>query len=298
MIDRPALARWYRSRRDAYPWRRDPTSYGVLVSEVMLQQTQAARVVPAFDRFLREFPTLRALAEAPRSAVLRAWSGLGYNRRAVRLHQAAREIVSRHGGRVPADPHELERLPGVGPYTASAVAALAHGVPVAAVDVNVARVVARAVLGSEPQAQMRRAVAEAADGALDRRRPGLWNQAVMDLGREVCRPRPRCQACPLRPACAYAAREVVDGEGGPAPAPRRGVPGRYEGSSRQLRGGIVRAAVVRGEVTLAVLAAESGRSVDQVAATARILETEGLVALDRLARDRSPEGLVRAPDHA
>ena len=192
MIDRPALARWYRTRRHAYPWRRAPSPYGVLVSEFMLQQTQAARVAPAFERFLRDFPTLDVLAEAPRSAVIRAWSGLGYNRRAVRLHQAAREIVARHGGRVPADSEELRGLPGIGPYTASAVAALAHGVPVAAVDVNVARVVARAQLGLEPHLVRRHDVLEAAEAALDRRRPGLWNQALMDLGRELCRPHPRC----------------------------------------------------------------------------------------------------------
>src|SRR5262245_52002667 len=191
MIDRPALFRWYRSRRLAYPWRPDPTPYRVLVSEFMLQQTQAARVAPVFDRFLLAFPTVEALAAAPRSAVLRSWAGLGYNRRAVRLHEAAKRIVTLHGGRVPAAPEVLRGLPGVGPYTASAVAALAYGVPVAAVDVNVARVVARAELGLDPHAAGRGRVSEAADAALDRRRPGPWNQAVMDLGRELCRPRPR-----------------------------------------------------------------------------------------------------------
>jgi A/G-specific adenine glycosylase len=292
MIDRPALVRWYRSRRHAYPWRRDPTPYGVLVSEFMLQQTQAARVANAYDRFLRAFPTVEALASAPRSEVLRAWSGLGYNRRAVRLHEAAREIVARHGGRVPADVGELRVLPGVGPYTASAVAALAHGIPVAAVDVNVARVVSRAELGLEPEAAPRRQVSEAAEAALDRRRPALWNQAVMDLGRELCRPSPRCGACPLRGACAFAAGRASTGTG---PRPRRPVQGRFEGSSRQLRGQVVRAALDGGPVTLAWLARESRRTVDEVADAARTLEAEGLVALDRPARDGRPNGRVRAP---
>jgi A/G-specific adenine glycosylase len=295
MIDRPLLARWYRSRRDAYPWRRHPTPYGVLVSEFMLQQTQASRVVPAFDQFLREFPTLEALAEAPRSAVLRAWSGLGYNRRGVRLHQAAREIVARHR-RVPSDPEELRRLPGIGPYTASAVAALAHGVPVAAVDVNVARVVARAVLGVEPGDLGRREVTEAANAALDRRRPGQWNQAVMDLGRELCRPRPRCGACPLRRSCAYAGSRSLSGAGGHAPTRPRRVQAPFEGSSRQLRGLLVRAAVARGPVTLAELAEESGRPIDHVADAVRILEAEGLVTLDLSAREGLANGIVSAPE--
>jgi A/G-specific adenine glycosylase len=293
MIDRPALVRWYRSRRLAYPWRQDPTPYAVLVSEFMLQQTQAKRVVPAFERFLLAFPTLESLAGASRSAVLRAWSGLGYNRRAVRLHLAARELVAEHGGRVPADPDVLRSLPGVGPYTASAVAALGHGVPVAAVDVNVARVVARAELGLEPQAADRTRLAEAANAAVDRRRPGQWNQAVMDLGRELCRPRPRCEACPLRRSCAFAA-----GGGRSSPAPRRGVQGRFEGSSRQLRGLVVRRAVRTGPVSLARLAEESMQPLDRMAEAARTLEAEGLVALDASARRGRAAGLVRAPDRA
>src|SRR5438876_715357 len=116
----------------------------------MLQQTQAARVAPAFGRFVERFPTVRDLAAAPRAEVLRAWAGLGYNRRAVALSEAARAIVRDHSGRVPSDPAALQRLPGVGPYTAAAVASLAYGVPAPALDTNVRRVVARARVGTEP----------------------------------------------------------------------------------------------------------------------------------------------------
>ncbi len=133
MLD--GLMEWFEPRRLAYPWRRPrPDPYAVLVSEVMLQQTQASRVAPAFERFLRSFPTVRSLATAPAAEVVRAWAGLGYNRRAVALWEAARTIVSSHGGRVPDDPSALSELPGVGPYTAAAVASIAFGRPVAAVD--------------------------------------------------------------------------------------------------------------------------------------------------------------------
>src|SRR5436309_1877986 len=128
-----ALLAWYEPRRLAYPWRRRPDPYRVLVSEVMLQQTQAARVAPAFTGFMRRFPTVRALARATRADVVRAWGTLGYNRRAVSLSDAARAIVARHGGRIPSDQDALLVLPGVGPYTAAAVASLAFGVAVPAI---------------------------------------------------------------------------------------------------------------------------------------------------------------------
>ena len=152
----------------------------MLVSEVMLQQTQAARVAPRFAAFVSRFPDVRTLAAASRADVLRAWGDLGYPRRAAAMHAAARAIVDRFGGRVPADPAELRTLPGIGPYTASAIAAIAYGRPVVAMDVNVRRVISR-LGGSE------RVDAQAAR-LLDRRDPATWHQAVMDLGREVCRP--------------------------------------------------------------------------------------------------------------
>jgi A/G-specific adenine glycosylase len=169
----------------------------------MLQQTQAARVVPAYGRFLELFPTVEALARASRADVVRAWAGLGYNRRAVALSEAARAIVRDYGGRVPSRPGVLKRLPGVGPYTAAAVASFAFGVAVAAVDTNVRRVVARARLGREPSDLPARAVEEEAERWLDRRHPDEWNQALMDLGRAVCRPRPMCAECPLAATCRF-----------------------------------------------------------------------------------------------
>ena len=263
------LRAWYAPRARAYPWRSRPTPYRVLVSEVMLQQTQAARVAPAFRAFLRRFPTLTALASAPSSDVLRAWAGLGYDRRAARLHRAARAIVEEHVGRVPADPVVLGALPGVGPYTAAAVASIAFGEPVPALDVNVARVVARCRLGSEPHEGPSDGVQEAAEGWLDRQDPGRWNQALMDLGREVCRPTPRCPACPLAPGCAFR-------RAGRRPArPPRGQ-GRFEGSFRQVRGRVLAVLRERGSASLGALQTEIGD--ERVSEAVSALAADGLVS--------------------
>jgi A/G-specific adenine glycosylase len=210
-----ALRRWFAARRRAYPWRgaRDP--YRILVSEVMLQQTQATRVVPSYRAFVRRFPTIRALVAASRADVLRAWAGLGYNRRAVALHEAARTVVVERRGRLPAEPAALRRLPGMGPYTAAAVASIAFDVPVPAVDTNGARVARRFVLGRDDAGGPE--VDRVAEAWLDRRDPGEWNQAVMDLGREVCRPVPRCEVCPLARMCAFR-------QGAATTTPRRPLP--------------------------------------------------------------------------
>jgi A/G-specific adenine glycosylase len=194
----------------------------------MLQQTQASRVVPAFIAFVERFPNVRTLAAAERAEVLRAWAGLGYNRRAVALHRAARAVMEEHRGRVPTDPVALRTLPGVGPYTAAAVASIAGGVPVAAIDVNVRRIVSRASgLGDASD------VDAIAATWVDRADPGGWNQALMDLGREHCRATPRCQRCPLAPWCAWRS----SGGGPPTPVTRTQAP--FEGSMRQVRGRIV-----------------------------------------------------------
>ncbi|MGH2629906.1 MAG: A/G-specific adenine glycosylase, partial [Actinomycetota bacterium] len=236
---REALLAWYRPRRRVYPWRapvrrgaRLPDAYAVLVSEVMLQQTQAARVAPAFQAFLGVFPDVRVLAGASRADVLRAWGRLGYPRRAVSLHEAAKTIVSDHHGVVPHDPAELRTLPGIGGYTAAAIASLAFGTPVPAVDTNVRRIWARVDHGMEPDDVQARDLVSAAERWLDRRRPAAWNQAVMDLGREVCRPNPRCDGCPLRPWCAFAA----SGREGRASTLRRSP---FPGSLRQVRGAVL-----------------------------------------------------------
>jgi A/G-specific adenine glycosylase len=236
----------------------------------MLQQTQAARVVPAFERFLARFPTVASLAGAARSDVVRAWTGLGYNRRAVALSESARAIVADHGGRVPREPEALRSLPGVGPYTAAAVASLAFGIPVAAVDTNVRRVVARVRLGREARDVAHSIVRDAAAGWLDRDDPGGWNQALMDLGREVCRPRPRCGVCPLAHVCRFRADGAKPG------SPRR-AQGRFEGSSRQVRGAVVRALVGRRSATLRTIAEETGLPARRIRDAVGGLIRDGLV---------------------
>ena len=270
---RRPLLRWYRPRRRAFPWRRDRDPYRVLVSEVMLQQTQAARVGPAFERFVARFPDVHALAAAPRAEVVRAWAGLGYNRRAVALSEAARAIVRDHGGSVPGDVATLRALPGIGPYTAAAVVALAFGGRVVALDVNVRRVVGRVALGAdEAPDEVLRAGAAAWLGRGD---PAAWHQAVMDLGREVCRPRPRCGDCPLRRGCVAAAA------GGVAPSRSRRRQPRFEGSNRQLRGHVVQVLRERGQVHQDDLPSAVGARPEDVAAALRSLTADGIVALRR-----------------
>jgi A/G-specific adenine glycosylase len=244
-----------------------------LVSEVMLQQTQAARVVPAYGSFLRSFPTVRALAVAPRADVVREWGGLGYNRRAVRLSEAARVVVRDHGGRIPHDPVALRELPGVGPYTAAAVASLGFGEPVAVVDTNVRRVVSRVHLGVDGPEVPSKEAWGLAEAWLDREDPVTWNQALMDLGREVCRPRPRCDACPLAGVCRFRRDGSAASRG-----PRR--QGPFEGSTRQVRGAVVNALRSHPWLTPARLASETGFPADRVDAAVATLSVDGLVEVD------------------
>lgn len=280
---------WYRPRRRAYPWRVRPDPYRILVSEVMLQQTQAARVAPAFRRFVARFPTVQALAAAPRSEVLREWSGLGYNRRAVALSEAARRVVREHRGLIPSAPGELAGLPGVGPYTAAAVASLAYGEPVAAVDTNVRRVVARALLGVDGPAAPADRVRSVAVRWLDRGDPGGFNQAVMDLGREVCRPVPRCGVCPLAGSCRF--RRA----GGSLSPARRPQP-PFEGSNRQVRGRVVELLRSRRSASLGELAAGARVRPGRVAEAVRALSAEGLVRAGPRALGGRPRGRVWLAD--
>ena len=200
---RAGLLAWYDRHRRTLPWRAPagerPDPYRVLVSEFMLQQTTAATVSGRFGPFLERFPTLRHLAAAPESEVLHAWQGLGYYRRARALHACARAAVDRHGGRLPDEAEALERLPGIGPYTARAIAAIAFGRPVVPVDGNIRRVMARleALEIADPPA-----VAGAAATFGHGVRAGDVAQALMDLGATVCTPRrPHCLICPLRAGC-------------------------------------------------------------------------------------------------
>lgn len=235
---REAILVWYAARGRTLPFRDTTDPYAILVSEAMAQQTQAARAGEAWTRFMARFPTLETLANAPPADVLRAWRGLGYNRRAINLQRAARIIVDEHGGRVPSELASLEELPGVGPYTARAVAALAFGVPVGAVDTNVRRVLGRVVAGDvgvlDP-AEMQRV----ADAAVPADRPGFWTHALMDIGATLCHPRrPECEACPACPWCRYAAAPPVDRDAA-TPRATRETSAPFRDSSRWLRGRIV-----------------------------------------------------------
>ncbi len=216
------LLSWFRANARDLPWRtapRDP--YRVLVSEVMLQQTQVDRVVPRFDAFVESFPSLEELAAASEDDVLEKWSGLGYYRRARLLHRLAREVV-RGPGRLPASAAELERLPGVGPYTAAAVASLAFGEPVSVVDGNVIRVATRALaMADDPRtADGRRRIVDWVCSLMTGEEPGTVNEALMELGATVCLPSgPVCAVCPLSPGCR--ARAAGNPERYPPPRKRR-----------------------------------------------------------------------------
>jgi A/G-specific adenine glycosylase len=229
-----ALLRWFdRGHRDL-AWRRTRDPYAIWLSEIMLQQTQVHTVVPYYERFLARFPTVAALAQAELSDVLALWAGLGYYRRARHLHEAARDMVARHAGRVPATVEELRALPGVGRYTAGAVASIAFDLPAPVVDGNVMRVLARVFAYdrdiSVPRNQdffwqhaERLVGASSGVGAGSRRRCGDLNQAIMEFGATVCTPAsPACQDCPLRSQC----RALAQGRQGELPikAARKSAP--------------------------------------------------------------------------
>jgi A/G-specific adenine glycosylase len=201
---RRRLLAWFEESRRDLPWRRTSDPYRIWVSEVMLQQTQVDRVVGYYERFLEAFPTVEALAAAPLDDVLKRWEGLGYYARARAMHAAARAVVAGHGGRLPETAEALRVLPGFGPYTAAAVASIAFGEAVAALDTNVLRVIARifCVEGPVSRGETRAMLAARASGLLDPERPGAFNEAMMELGALVCRARgPRCLLCPVAEDC-------------------------------------------------------------------------------------------------
>ncbi|QFG67636.1 A/G-specific adenine glycosylase [Ornithinimicrobium pratense] len=234
------LLQWYAEARRDLPWRHpDCSPWGVLVSEVMLQQTPVARVLPVWTRWMALWPTPSALGGASPGEAVREWARLGYPRRALRLHAAATAIRDEHDGEVPADEGTLRTLPGIGDYTAAAVAAFAFGQRATVVDTNVRRVQARAVTGvALPAPSLTRAEVELASALL----PGsdgdaaTWNVAVMELGALVCTARaPRCGECPIASRCAWR----LAGYPPYAGPPRRGQ--AWEGTDRQCRGRIVQA---------------------------------------------------------
>jgi A/G-specific adenine glycosylase len=200
------LLAWYDRHRRDLPWRAKPGEradpYRVWLSEVMLQQTTVVAVRPYFAKFLARFPTLAALADAPTDAVMQAWAGLGYYSRARNLHACAKAVTAGHGGRFPQTEAELRTLPGIGAYTAAAIAAIAFDEPAAAVDGNVERVMARVFLVDEPLPKAKPALKAWTEALVPRDRPGDFAQAVMDLGATICTPkRPACALCPWMAAC-------------------------------------------------------------------------------------------------
>lgn len=253
-----ALLAWYSRERRDLPWRRtDGDPYATLVSEAMLQQTQVGRVVDRYEAFMERWPDVESLAAASTDEVLEAWSGLGYNSRAIRLRDAAR-IVTEDGW--PSTVAGLRELPGVGPYTAAAIASIAFGEPVAAVDTNLRRVLSRWVGepldGRELERVATHHVAEPA---------GDWNQAMMDLGATTCRPTdPACDVCPVAAWCVDPT--VYD-------PPARQAP--FDGSRRQLRGALVRAHLQGGDLL------DAGRSLDrsdgEISGVIEDLRSEGLL---------------------
>ncbi len=290
MVSGPAQAAvlaWGDAHRRDLPWRRTRDPWAVLVSELMLQQTQVARVVPRFARFLDRFPTVTACASSRVADVVEQWAGLGYNRRAVNLHRAAVAVVDRHAGELPRDLAALVALPGVGPYTGRAVMAFAFGDDVGVVEVNTARVLARAFAGH----RLERSEAQAlADGLVPEGAGWAWNQAMIDIGATVCEKAVTdCAGCPLRPTCAWAA-------GGHAPPdPAVGSAGEgtrqsaFAGSDRQGRGRLVDA-LRQGPVATADAAAAAGwpADLDRARRVVQGLVADGLAVLEA-------DGVLRLP---
>lgn len=273
-----AVLDWWEERRRDLPWRQTRDPWEVLVCEVMAQQTQVARVAERWRPFVDRFPTPAALAAAPVAEVVRWWTGMGYNRRALNLHRCAQAVVAHHHGRLPDDLDALLALPGVGLYTARAVLAFAferdHGV----VDTNTARVLAR----WEGHRLGAREAQAAADDAVPAGDAWAWNQAMLDLGASVCTRRaPRCGECPVTDSCAWAQAgwsppDPADGSAGVS-----GSQSRFEGSDRQGRGRLVEA-LRRGTVAAANLPEVMGWPDDPARAerVAATLVADGLVVID------------------
>jgi A/G-specific adenine glycosylase len=306
------LLSWYARHGRTLPWRTDRSPYSVVVSEFMLQQTQVERVLPAFERFVSAFPSFAALAAASSESVVRAWRGLGYNTRAVRLRRLARAVCEQHGGRLPCDTAALRRLPGVGPYTASAVRAFAFDADVVALDTNVRRVVHRALFGIEwPPLATSKEIDAAAAPLIPAGRANDVNSALMDLGATLCTARaPKCLLCPLQTACVAAPIDatrlaaLARAHGRPA-GPQERLP--FERTTRFLRGRIVEGLrALPPETAISLLDLHGrlanvarGRTVEDVTRAARALARDGIVSFDgatlRLGREGRFEPAVTTP---
>ena len=212
-VFRRRLGAWFDRHAKDLPWRRRNDAYAVWLSEIMLQQTQVATVCDYFARFLQAFPTVEDLAEADEEQVLRLWEGLGYYRRARQLHRAAKIIVEEHGGEFPRDIEKVRRLPGIGRYTAGAILSIAYDIPQPILEANTIRVYSR-LLGYEgdPHASAgQKLLWSMAEAVIPAKRPGRLNQALMELGREVCKSRgPLCESCPVASLCRACERGLQD----------------------------------------------------------------------------------------
>jgi A/G-specific adenine glycosylase len=276
---------WFSEAGRDLPWRATRDPYRVLVAEVLAQQTQAQRAAAAWPRFLERFPDVDALAGAAPAEVLRAWQGLGYNRRALALRRTAQAVVARGGW--PDTVEDLAALPGVGPYTARAVACFALGLPVAPVDTNVARVLARSLTGADPSQLTPAARQRLADRALAQD-AWAWSSALMDVGALHCRPKPRCGGCPLELTCRWRAL----GPAAPPPRPKGQAP--FATSDRRWRGAVVRAlagapdGLDRAALAEAVQAGAADRPAGWFDGLLARLESEGMVAA-------GPDGRLRLP---
>ena len=199
------LLLWYDAHKRTLPWREEVAPYRTWVSEIMLQQTRVSAVIPYFERFMAELPTVEALAKVPEERLFKLWEGLGYYSRARNLQKAAKVVCEQYGGELPRSATELEKLPGIGAYTAAAIASINFGEPIAAVDGNLLRVAARVsgCADDVTDAKVRREFGRRLDAVIDRERPGTYNQAMMDLGATVCLPNgaPLCETCPARGFC-------------------------------------------------------------------------------------------------
>jgi A/G-specific adenine glycosylase len=278
---RRRLLAWYESHRRDLPWRGETDPYRILVSEVMLQQTGVDRVRLTYLRFIEQFPSFLALAGASRQDVLLAWAGLGYNRRAVYLHECATVVAREHGGTLPRDPDTLSKLPGIGPYTLAALRSFAFHEDVAALDTNVRRVVSRLELGGEAND---RDIGRAASALMPTGLSATWNQALMDFGSLQCTAsRPPCLLCPLAEPCTAAPIGVSGGltrkvaeRGEPFVGSRRFYRGKLVARLRELSPGTLAPVLAVAQTATANLTADDERWLTDLA---RALAADGLARI-------------------
>ena len=263
------LLSWYAINKRDLPWRKTTNSYKILVSEIMLQQTQVNRVIDYYKRFLKQFPTVEVLANAKTAAVIKAWAGLGYNRRAVLLQKCAQAI---QGKRFPKTPEALEDLPGIGPYTAAAVASFAHNRDVGVVDTNVIRVLSRLFYGVENA--KKEEITTLAQEIVPKKKSRIWNNAIMDFGAMICASIPQCSSCPFAKQCPALKNGFPQGQS-KAKQPA------FEGSTRQVRGQIIAILRKTHSISVAELARKLQKPASKVQLVTKKLATDGLAVIKK-----------------